>query len=315
MQKSAKAFSPAGISSFFEICDKYPDGKPLTDLERIGSRGGGFVLTKGVHTDAEVSEAKQNQVNVFINNQLAPEAETTRMVAETLLAKTEKKYAVTIRHRVEVPVGAGFGSSAGGALGTALAVSEALDLNFTYNQLGRIAHAAEVKCKTGLGTVGPIMLGGCILTVEPGAPGIGVIDRIPLSPDYVVVAAVLGPTPTKQVLSSPEKRQSVNRYGRKTLDAILAEPSLENFLSRCWDFAEETGFATGRVRRLVQLAKKAGAVGAAQNMIGEAVHAVVLEENADGVAEAFKQVLPKEKILMSRIDFQGARLVSEDERI
>ncbi len=313
--QSAKAFSPGGLSSFFEICDRAADDKFITDLERVGSRGGGFVLTKGVHTKVEVSEANRNKVDVFIDGRLAPEAETTRAVAEPILARADKKYAVVINHRVEIPVGAGFGSSAGGALGTALALSKALDLKFTYNQLGRIAHVAEVKCKTGLGTVGPIMLGGCILTVEPGSPGIGVIDRIPLSPDYIVVAGVFGPKPTKQILSSAEKRRDVDRCGRKTLDTILAEPSLENFLSCCWAFAKETGFATERVKHLVQLAKKAGAVGAAQNMIGEAVHAVVLEENVADVAEAFKQVLPKEKILISRIDFQGARLVSEDERV
>jgi pantoate kinase len=315
MQKSAKAFSPAGISSFFEICDTAADGKAIADLERVGSRGGGFVLTKGVHTQVEVSEAKHNRVDVLIDKRLAPEAETTRTVAETLLSHTNKNYSVTINHCVEIPVGAGFGSSAGGALGTALALSKALDLKFTYNQLGRIAHVAEVKCKTGLGTVGPIMLGGCILTVEPGSPGIGVIDRLPLSPDYVVVAGVFGPKPTQQVLSSAEKRRDINRCGRKTLDAILAEPSLENFLECCWEFAEKAGFTTDRVRRLVQSAKQAGAVGAAQNMIGEAVHAVVLEENAADVAEAFKQVLPTEKVLMSRIDFQGARLVSEHETV
>ena len=54
---------------------------------------------------------------------------------------------------------------------------------------------------------------------------------------------------------------------------------------------------------------RAGAVGAAQNMIGEAVHAVVLKENAVVVAEVFKQVLPKESVLVSRFDLQGARLV------
>jgi len=315
LTKAAEAFSPAGISSFFEICDMAADGTSITELERVGSRGGGFVLTKGVHTKVEVSEAKRNKVEVLIDRQLAPQAETTRTVAERLLTQTDKKYAVTINHFVEIPIGAGFGSSAGGALGTALALSNALDLNLTYNQLGRIAHVAEVKCKTGLGTVGPIMLGGCIITVEPGAPGIGVIDRIPLRPDYVVVTGVFGFMPTKQVLSSADKRQRVSLCGRKTLDAILAEPTLENFLSSCWSFAEETGFATERVRQLVKLAKKAGAVNAAQNMIGEAVHAVALEENADDVAEAFKQVLPKEKVLKSKIDFQGARLVGTHERI
>jgi hypothetical protein len=63
----------------------------------------------------------------------------------------------------------------------------------------------------------------------------------------------------------------------------------------------------------VKLAEKAGAVGVAQNMVGEAVHALVPEENVREIAEAFKQVLPNEKILAAKIDFQGARLVSHEE--
>ena len=93
------------------------------------------------------------------------------------------------------------------------------------------------------------------------------------------------------------------------MQAILDEPTLENFLVSCWEFAEKTGLATERIRKLVKLAEKAGAVGATQNMIGEAVHAVVLEESAFEVAEAFKQVSPKGEVLVSKIDFQGARLV------
>jgi pantoate kinase len=114
------------------------------------------------------------------------------------------------------------------------------------------------------------------------------------------------------VLSSAEKRREVNRYGRKTLEAILAEPTLENFLACCWDFAEKTGFATERVRQLVRLAEKAGAVGAAQNMVGEAVHALAHEKNAENIAEAFKQLLPNEKILVAKIDLQGARLIGHE---
>ena len=44
-------------------------------------------------------------------------------------------------------------------------------------------------------------------------------------------------------------------------------------------------------------------------MVGEAVHAIVLKENIIDVAEAFKQELPQNNILVSQIDFQGARLV------
>jgi pantoate kinase len=80
-------------------------------------------------------------------------------------------------------------------------------------------------------------------------------------------------------------------------------------MERCWDFAQKAGFTTEHIHQLVEAAKKAGAIGAAQNMIGEAVHALVLEENAESVAEAFKTTLPPEQVIVSRIDFQGARLI------
>jgi pantoate kinase len=315
VKKTVKAFAPAGISSFFEICDSTSDGTPIADLKRVGSRGGGFGIQKGVLTQVTVSEAETNIIRVFINGKLAPEAETTKTVLRMLLKKAGRACNVVVNHDVEVPIGAGFGTSAGGALTAGLALSKALDLPLTYNQIGRIAHVAEVQCKTGLGTVGPLMLGGCVITVEPGAPGISVIDRIPLSDDYVIVAGVFGSTPTKPVLTSAEKRREVNRYGRKTLEAILAEPFVENFMACCLDFAEKAGFMTARVRQLVKLAEKAGAVGVAQNMVGEAVHALVLAENAREIAEAFKQVLPNEKILVSKIDFQGARLIGHEEEV
>ena len=312
MKQTACAFAPAGISSFFEICDRTADGKPILDLEHVGSRGGGFGLQKGVWTTVSASEAKTTSIRFYINGKLAPEAETTKTALQMLLSKTGGVYDVVVKHEVEVPIGAGFGTSAGGALTAGLALSKALDLPLTFNQIGKIAHVAEIRCKTGLGTVGPLMISGCILTVEPGAPGISIIDRIPLSPDYVVVAGVFGPTPTKQVLASAEQRLAVNRYGKKTLEAILAEPTLENFLACCWDFAEKTGFATDRVKQLVRSAERAGAVGAAQNMVGEAVHAVTGVENAERIAEAFKQLLPNEKIIVAKIDLQGARLVEHE---
>ena len=307
--KSAKAFSPSGISSFFEICDTETDGSPISDLERIGARGGGFGIQKGVMTQVDVSKAENDSIHVFINGKDAPEAETTKSVVQMLLSKVSEKCNVVVKHKVEVPIGAGFGSSAAGALTTALALSKALSLNLTCNQIGRIAHVAEVKCKTGLGTVGPLMLSGCILTIEPGAPGIAIIDRIPISTDYVIVAGVFGPIPTKEVLASPEKRLAVNKWGKKTLEKILSEPSLENFLACCRDFADKTGFMTEHVRTCIRLAEGAGAIGAAQNMVGEATHALTTLENAENVVQAFKRVLPQEKILVAQIDIQGARLI------
>jgi len=50
--RTAKAFSPAGISSFFEICDVTADGKPILNPNKVGARGGGFAMEIGVLTEA-----------------------------------------------------------------------------------------------------------------------------------------------------------------------------------------------------------------------------------------------------------------------
>jgi len=307
--KRARAFCPAGLSSFFEICDRTPDGKMINNPEKIGARGGGFSPDKGVSTEVIVGEVEEKQDQVFINGKCCPEAETTKCVVETLTPMVSEKYSVTVMHNVEVPVGAGFGSSAAGALGTALALSKVLDLNLTYNQLGIVAHVAEVKCKTGLGTVGPLLFGGCGLTIEPGAPGIARLDRIPVSPDHRLVVGTFRPYPTKEMLSSPEKRELINNWGRKTLKKILSDPSLETFMGACKEFALRTGFVTARVQKLIELSENAGAIGAAQNMLGEAVHALVMVEDVEAVHEAFKKLLPEEKIIIANIDTQGARLI------
>jgi pantoate kinase len=308
--KTAKAFAPAAISSFFQIYDT-EKGKPILDLEKMGAIGGGFGLEKGILTTVTAEEASENSIEVFINSKLAKEAKTTRQVVETLLNKTINKYTITVEHQIEVPIGTGFGTSAGGALTAGLALKDSIELPLTYNQIGKIAHITEIRCQTGLGTVSSLTFsGGCVLVIKPGAPGICQIDRIPLRSGYRIVAGFFKSNVLKKsILSVPGKKQEINRYGQKTLEAILSEPSLKNFLECCWNFSLKTGFATENTRNLVESAIKAGAVGAAQNMIGEAVHAVVLEENANSVAEAFKQTLPSQQVIVSKIDFQGARLV------
>jgi len=311
MARCAKAFSPSGISSFFEICDRKPNGSPIKDLAKIGARGGGFAFDKGVSTEVFVEESKRLSVKVYINKRLSPEAETSRKVAEKILRIYRSPCKVLIKHKVDVPIGAGFGSSAAGALTTALALNEALKLNLTFNQLGMIAHKAEIECKTGLGTVAPLMIGGFILTVEPGGPGYALIDRIPISQDCRLIVGFYGPIYTKKILADEKRRKVINAWGNITLKKILKEPSIENFLNCCWEFSRKAGFVNERIEKLFRLANEAGAIGAAQNMVGEAVHAVIYKEDVERIVEAFNRVLPKKKILVGKIEWQGARLVSD----
>ena len=73
-KKTARAFAPAAISSFFEIHDS-ENGKPIIDLTKMGARGGGFGVTiggEGLHPpfatrgvgDAVVSELPGRRVNL-----------------------------------------------------------------------------------------------------------------------------------------------------------------------------------------------------------------------------------------------------------
>jgi pantoate kinase len=312
-KKTAKAFAPGAISSVFEIFNKNPDGTPIVNLQYMGARGGGFGLKLGVHTKVVVEDASENSIQVTINSQSATEAKVTKSVAQTLLRQANKKYAVKVEHQIDVPIGMGFGTSAGGALTTGLALKEALNLPLTYNQIGEIAHLAEIQLQTGLGTVSSLTVGGgLILVTEPGAPGVCKIDRIPINPDYVIVAGFYNTKISKTILSSFEHKTTINRYGKAALEKILEKPCLETFLSSCWTFAQRAGFASYGVCELVDLVVKAGAIGATQNMIGEAVHAVVLEENVASVVDVFKQVLPERQVLKCKVDFQGARLIGND---
>jgi len=306
-----KAFSPAGISSFFQICDTEPGGKPITNPERAGARGGGFGLKKGVLTEVSVARAKENAMRIFINGKLAPEAQTTRTVVDAFLERIDQPYSVTVQHRAEVPIGAGFGASAGGALTTGLALCKALNLNLTLLDIGRIAHVAEVKCKTGLGTVSGILFGGgCVIVLEPGAPNHGSVDFIPITPDHYIVAGVFAQRLTSEFLKSTKNREVINEVGQKTLERIRAEPSLDNFLHASREFAEETGLATKRVMKLMDAAERAGAVGAAQNMLGEAVHALVKRDKVKNVLVAFEKVLSPSKIIAAEVCLSGAHLVT-----
>ena len=44
-------------------------------------------------------------------------------------------------------------------------------------------------------------------------------------------------------------------------------------------------------------------------MVGEAIHTLTLKENTMNIVKLFKKSLPDEKIFISKIDFQGARIL------
>ena len=308
----ATAYAPSGISGFFEICDHDRLGRPIEDPLRIGAKGGGIGVKKGVTTRVSATSSKEDRIDVFIDGREAPHALTTRMMAERLLRLTSNHYSIRVEHSVEAPIGAGFGTSAAGAVSCGLALSSAVGLRVSYNRVMQEAHVAEVLCHTGLGSVEGMAGGGLVLVVKSGAIGYGLVDRIPIPEGLKVVAGCFRPIDKKTILLAPEKHGAINRLARATMRRIRSQPTLENFLRSCKCFALDSGLASDRCRELIEAAESAGAVGASQNMIGEAVHAVTTRRNLEAVHEAFLGFLPEEKIIVSDVEFCGARLFSKE---
>lgn len=296
--KRIEARVPAGISSFFAICDTDSSGKPLQDPLKIGAIGGGFKVLPPVKTAVEVEEADKTSIRIYVNGK-PEEASTSLRVAEKIFSRIKENFNVTVYHEISEPIGAGFGTSGAGALSLAVALSRAVGLNITLLEAAQIAHVAEVEAKTGLGTVGGLLSpASCVITRKPGAPGIGLVDGITVESEVTLIAVYFGPILTKHVLTDPSVRKRVNSIGWSTLHSILKNPSLECFLSKSMEFARESGFLTPEVERVVEFLRgKEGVIGYAQNMLGNCLHIVVEKNRSEDLIYLLKEKFKKAKVL------------------
>lgn len=296
----AVAFVPGHITGFFEICDE-----KAIDATQIGSRGAGVVITKGVLTEVNAEKSSSTSINITIDEKQVP-APVTETVVKTMLEMAGQQYSISVAHLLEVPMKFGFGASGAGALGTAIALSKAIDLKLTLNDLGRIAHAAEVKNKTGLGDVIAQVFGGLEIRREPGPPGAGVVDRI-LVDDLTIVCAKIGSElETKAILTNPSMKMKINSAGRPLVRSIIKEPTVEKFFQLSKEFSIKSGLATPVIIRAVQEAEQAGAIGASMIMLGNAIFAGVKEDKVESVVKTLGKY---GEPIVAKIDYFGARIL------
>ena len=312
MSRSSRSiFVPSAISSFFEICDEDYEGKKIVDPIRIGARGGGFRISRGVVTKVTMGRAAEDEV--WINGYLTPSAKTSLEAIKLARSIYGFQESVRVEHEVDVPIGCGFGTSAAGSLGTILAIQDALGLSDS-SLAADLAHVAEVRNLTGLGTViAAASSGGCIgLVTEPGAPSIGEVKMFDCNPsEYVFVGVVFGAVDKSTILASERKKRVVNIWGRKVLEAVLDDPTPSTLLHQSLIFAEKTGLATPALLDLARYIRRAGAEGAAQNMIGRAVHSLVKVEKAVQLIKDLRRLLPSAKILSSTLYAGPPQLLTE----
>jgi pantoate kinase len=306
---SKRIYVPCAVSSFFEIHDTEADGTRIANELRIGARGGGFIIKKGNTTQAFISKLASDVV--FINGRPSPNARTSLKVLE-LMRNDHDIPPVRITHQILPPIGSGFGTSGAGAIGTTIAVSDLLGLNLTLSQASDYAHRAEIQSVTGLGTVISLISGsGAIgLVTEPGSFSVGRVDSLLKDySEYSLICASFRPIEKSTVLLDEEKRVKVNEFGREVLNQVLRERTPESLLHGSRIFAEKTGIAPTDLLKLADDAKKFGAAGATQNMIGNAIHCLVSKSRRKSFLASFGKIVSRRQLFESDLSQSGPRIL------
>ncbi|MHA1257848.1 MAG: GHMP family kinase ATP-binding protein [Promethearchaeota archaeon] len=305
---------PHRISGFFEIVDEI-NGIKIKELENIGSRGAGFCLSAVGKTEIDVEFFKNKEdfeIEIYINGErLDQKAETTYYIIEYVKTYIKNPIRIKISHQFDLPVGCGFGASGSGALGTIFGLNYLLNLNLSYFERGRIAHIAEVINKTGLGTVcGQLGRGLCMLK-EPGYPCVS--ERITIPTGIKIICGTFGMIHTKSILKSESLSTNIKVAGKKALQKLMADKSINTFTKASIDFVKETNILSilnlMNTKNLMEDLNKLDIIGASMNQLGRSVYAIGFEENVKEMIEVFETFKPKIKIFTLSIDNSYPRIL------
>ena len=279
----------------------------MRDPAMIGARGGGFAIKRGVRSSVSCRNSRKTRITLRINSrpQIAP---TTHWALQNLLARSKLTLDVNVNLKIDVPIGAGYGTSAAGTAASCLALADAAQLPVTLNEIGKLTHVAEVINQTGLGTASAVLVGGFVLVTKPGAPGIGEVDRLPFPKGHSIICVYLGSIPTKSMLSQHDIESRINPAGRMALNAIRRNPCLTTFLSEARRFAAKTPFQTEETSRIIEIMIANGAIGAAQNMVGKAVHGAAENHSILKITSQVRKEFRGAKIFVRSLDDRGVRL-------
>lgn len=290
--QKGEAFAPAHITGFFEICDD--SDNPL----KKGSRGAGLCLDKGVTSKVVLSEASGEPVRKVFLKGTPSKAPVTKMVIEELAPN----YDVVVKSTLDFPIGQGLGMSASGALSTAIAIADALDI--PRAQAVSAAHKADVVSHTGLGDVGPAAQGGMTIRLKPGIPPFGQIRSIPIDPEVEVLVAIVGsPMSKPKILTDPAHKKTINQAGKDCVGKMSKNPTLDNLLVLSRGFTQRCGLMNTEVSQALKAVDRFGK--ASMSMIGSSIFCS--GEDLGAMVRALKRF--SDEIYICHIDNKGARIL------
>ncbi|NJE76541.1 pantoate kinase [Thermococcus sp. ES12] len=267
-----RAFVPAHITAFF--VPVFHD-----DPLKAGSLGAGINLDKGTNVFASIETGTlERHIHIAFNGEPVKreEAIISYSVAERLVPN-DFLGEVEIWQYFDFPNGHGFGNSAGGALGTALALSYAF--GGTWLKASQLAHEAEVKHKGGLGDVIAQLSGGIEVRVRAGGPGVGVVDNL-FFEDYRVLVVPLGRLSTREVLDG-DVVDAIEREGKLALENLLKDPRPERMMALARGFAEKTGLLSGELLELARQLDKVISTPSSMIMLGRGLFALLREDEVE----------------------------------
>ncbi len=299
----AEAFSPCHITGFFQICDESKD--PLY----VGSRGSGLSIRDGVKTTVKVERGLKPSSHIWING-VPTSFEVSEHLLNTFISRFEelRKFKILVHHRVEVPIGAGLGTSGAAALGLALALNELFDLGMSRVEAAQLAHIAEVECKTGLGTVIAETYGGFEIRTRAGAPGIGEVINVPIPEDSAMFCLIFGPISTSSLLADGDVCRRINMIGGKFVDEMIENPTVNNFMRLSRNFAENVGLMSDEVRKISKIMDDDGII-VSMPMFGDGIFTVCDDELIKEIYSLLNRYCFNGKMFVSEIDFEGARII------
>jgi len=313
-------FVPSHITGFFSI---YHNKNPL----KKGSCGAGILIDKGVTTTLKTlkiddkTDFKSNFINdkpitndsidITINGKKDTANEIITLKTIEILQRNFKSelpkifnHKIAIEHDINIPVRAGFGTSASCALGTAIGISKLFNLPISKTEAGQIAHFAELELKSGLGDVLSQTSKGIVIRESPGAPGIGKTKNISYYhniedsikeekiiknekndfSDIYVVSKTFGEIDTSSIIQDPHKIKKINEIGLSMQKKIVANPSVQNFIDCSYEFAKKTELMTDEISAIVEDLKKY-TIGSSMAMLGNTVFSLSKKENLHNIKD------------------------------
>ena len=300
MSAAGKAFSPCQITGFFKIHDS------SKNLLRVGSTGAGVNLEQGVTTSVRVGRSARSKFKILFNDRPLPNPVVSLEVIREQLSRSKMKMQVAVSHETALPMGCGYGTSGAGALSLSLALNEALGSSLTKIEAAQIAHKAEVKNRTGLGTVTSAFYGGLLIRTKPGAPGFADFRKISPSPSLRVVSGSFGPISTRGVLTSVGLRKRINQCGDGLVYLHLRHSETRMFLKLSYRFAECLGMISPRLRETISQMRRKKLL-PSMMMIGESVFTLAHKDRVSGARAILREAGLNP--IVSRVSDRGARVL------